>query len=634
MPKSLVRQWLQEWLRHTDATDDSVLIYHGAARPAVVPACARLVITTYGTVMSAYKAMLVAATAAAATNRAKTDASDDRTNNSSSLGCGSSNAVASDNKRSSSDMPSDVKFAAIFGTIGSASMPLWRRVVMDEAHVARGGVALPGDGYWANRKAANAKMMPALCALVARAQLSWCMTGTPFNNRVSDVCALFKLAGVAPYDNPRWWSAHQADARAISVMRDGDASTLPVMLVRDKSALSLPPLVRHDVQVEMTHEEAKVHDAIALNVAEVFDAYSKLRSKEALSMLLTLILRMRQACTHLSLLRAVRSGDASNSGGVAAGCNSSGANSSSGDGTSGSSSSSSKIDDASNSDGVAAGCNSSSSSSGANSSSGDGTSGSGSSSKMDRLRRLLADVWRADPSRGVIVFSQWTAMLDLVQHAVGGVAVAPLRIDGDTSAADRMAAVDAFQSRAVSPLLLASLHAGGLGLNLTRASVVVFMEPWYNPFVERQATDRAHRYGQRAPVVDVYHLYAANSMEDWMRALCKRKTEAARLYVGDVYVGEGGGGGDGSTFSVEEVGSLVHKYLSRIRHAPAAAAAATTPIKEDASKAVVTHQRLQCVRGGVKKKAAGRSKKRKQNTGRLQALRAQFDKERRRQRTL
>src|SRR5690606_26597808 len=99
-----------------------------------------------------------------------------------------------------------------------------------------------------------------------------------------------------------------------------------------------------------------------------------------------------------------------------------------------------------------------------------------------------------------------------------------VRLDGATR--DRGAVVERFQSESGPPVLLASLKAGGTGLNLTAADHVFIMDPWYNPATEEQAADRAHRIGQDRPV-NVYRLVARNTVEEGILELQDKKRAIA-----------------------------------------------------------------------------------------------------------
>ena len=91
--------------------------------------------------------------------------------------------------------------------------------------------------------------------------------------------------------------------------------------------------------------------------------------------------------------------------------------------------------------------------------------------------------------------------------------------------------VDRFQSPDGPPILLASLKAGGVGLNLTAADHVFILDPWWNPFVEDQAADRTHRIGQDRPV-SVYRLVAEDTVEERVLALQEKKREIANAALG------------------------------------------------------------------------------------------------------
>jgi superfamily II DNA or RNA helicase len=143
------------------------------------------------------------------------------------------------------------------------------------------------------------------------------------------------------------------------------------------------------------------------------------------------------------------------------------------------------------------------------------------SAKRDALMELLEPL--LDEGRRVLLFSQFTQMLDLIELELKARSLAFVRLDGNT--ADRAAPVIAFQSETV-PLMLISLKAGGVGLNLTAADTVIHYDPWWNPAVENQATDRAHRIGQDKPVF-VYKLVCSDTVEDKIVALQDRKSDLA-----------------------------------------------------------------------------------------------------------
>jgi superfamily II DNA or RNA helicase len=145
--------------------------------------------------------------------------------------------------------------------------------------------------------------------------------------------------------------------------------------------------------------------------------------------------------------------------------------------------------------------------------------------KLDLLLEMLPEL--IDEGRRVIVFSQFTAMLGLIEAELD---LPHLTLTGDTPVAARAEVVRRFQALEV-PLLLASLKAGGLGLNLTAADTVIHFDPWWNPAIQAQASARAHRIGQDRPVF-VYQLVVAGSIEERMLELQERKKALAEGVLG------------------------------------------------------------------------------------------------------
>jgi SNF2 family DNA or RNA helicase len=128
-------------------------------------------------------------------------------------------------------------------------------------------------------------------------------------------------------------------------------------------------------------------------------------------------------------------------------------------------------------------------------------------------------------------------------------------LDGSTPQADRQARVAAFQTGSAS-LFLISLKAGGFGLNLTAADYVIHLDPWWNPAVEAQATDRAHRIGQERPVT-VYRLITRETIEESIVELHVKKRRIAESLLD--------GGDAAGTLSADELLELVKETLSEPR---------------------------------------------------------------------
>ncbi len=148
--------------------------------------------------------------------------------------------------------------------------------------------------------------------------------------------------------------------------------------------------------------------------------------------------------------------------------------------------------------------------------------------KLDWLRVHLPDL--VSEGRRILVFSQFTEMLDLIAADLQSLGLPHLSLTGQTPASQRGDIVRRFQAREV-PLLLASLKAGGVGLNLTAADTVIHVDPWWNPAVQAQASARAHRIGQSQPVF-VYQLVAEGSIEERMLELQARKRALADGLLG------------------------------------------------------------------------------------------------------
>ena len=153
--------------------------------------------------------------------------------------------------------------------------------------------------------------------------------------------------------------------------------------------------------------------------------------------------------------------------------------------------------------------------------------------KLEVLCELLPAL--VDEGRRILVFSQFTEMLGLIATALDQLGLPYLALTGQTPPARRGEVVTRFQAREV-PILLASLKAGGLGLNLTAADTVVHVDPWWNPAAEQQATARAHRIGQTQPVF-VYKIVVEGSIEERMLELQARKSALAQGVLGEDTLG-------------------------------------------------------------------------------------------------
>lgn len=167
------------------------------------------------------------------------------------------------------------------------------------------------------------------------------------------------------------------------------------------------------------------------------------------------------------------------------------------------------------------------------------------SAKLERLMELLLEL--VGQGRKVLVFSQFTSMLSLIEDELARVGLAWTKLTGQTR--ERDAAIERFTSGAV-PIFLISLKAGGTGLNLPQADTVIHYDPWWNPAVQAQATGRAHRIGQTRQVV-VYKLVAEGTIEERILSLQERKATLAQGLL------TGAAGRDQPLFTESDVAELL-----------------------------------------------------------------------------
>lgn len=152
----------------------------------------------------------------------------------------------------------------------------------------------------------------------------------------------------------------------------------------------------------------------------------------------------------------------------------------------------------------------------------------GGSCKLDAIWQLVSQA--IDARAKVLVFSQFTSFLSLISERLDREGASYYTITGATPKRQRVELVDAYNADD-TPVFLVSLRAGGTGLNLVSASVVIHADPWWNVAVQDQATDRAHRIGQTRDVT-VYKVIAAHSIEERILALQESKSDLAERFVG------------------------------------------------------------------------------------------------------
>ncbi|MGA2692911.1 MAG: DEAD/DEAH box helicase [Opitutaceae bacterium] len=142
------------------------------------------------------------------------------------------------------------------------------------------------------------------------------------------------------------------------------------------------------------------------------------------------------------------------------------------------------------------------------------------SAKLESFREILEEA--TDGGHRLLVFSQFTSLLSLLRDELRSQGIEPCYLDGSMAPSARQVEIDRFQASPDTPVFLLSLKAGGSGLNLTAADTVVHFDPWWNPAAEAQATDRAHRIGQKR-VVTSYKLVCSGTVEEKVLALQDEK---------------------------------------------------------------------------------------------------------------
>ena len=173
----------------------------------------------------------------------------------------------------------------------------------------------------------------------------------------------------------------------------------------------------------------------------------------------------------------------------------------------------------------------------------------GGSGKIDVTVELIQDFIKE--KHKILLFSQFTSVLDSIKKVLEAEGIEYFYLDGSTKASERVQLVNEFNESNKVKIFLISLKAGGTGLNLTSADVVIHFDPWWNPAIEDQATDRAHRFGQKN-VVEVIKLIAKGSIEEKIIKLQESKKEI----INEIMSGNYTNGGFLSSLSADEIRDL------------------------------------------------------------------------------
>ena len=322
-------------------------------------------------------------------------------------------------------------------------------------------LALDEAQHIKNRQTQNAQAVKAV-----RASHRLVLTGTPVENSVLDLWSLFDFLmpgylGAADDFRERY---------EIPIMRERSAAVQarlarrlrPFVLRRLKRevATDLPEKIEQVSFCELNPEQRAVYQQVLeAGRREVLDAVNAQGLAGSRMVVLTALLRLRQICCDLRLLKSVAAESVSG--------------------------------------------------------------------KVELFKELLEEI--LDGGHRALIFSQFTSMLSLLREELSSQKIGFCYLDGSTT--DRARVVDQFQRDANVPVFLISLKAGGVGLNLTGADTVIHFDPWWNPAVEAQATDRAHRLGQKK-VVTSYKLIARGTVEEKILNLQTRKRALTQGLLG------------------------------------------------------------------------------------------------------
>ncbi|KAI6673682.1 hypothetical protein NL676_001588 [Syzygium grande] len=329
-------------------------------------------------------------------------------------------------------------------------------------------------------KNVNAQQSQAVTNLKAKRR--WAVTGTPIQNGSFDLFSLMAFLRFEPFSIKSYWQS--LIQRPLSQGNQTGLSRLQVLMAtislrrtKNKSLIGLPQKTIETCYVELSHEERELYDQMEREaksaVQECIDAGSLMRNYTTV---LGIILRLRQICISMALCPPdLKSLLPSNN-----------------------------IEDVSNNPEL-----------------------------LKKLVAVLQDAKDRNSTSKSVVYSQFRRMLLLLEEPLRSAGFKILRLDGSMNAKKRAQVIEEFgaHEQSTPTVLLASLKASGTGINLTAATTVYLLEPWWNPAVEEQAMDRVHRIGQKEDV-KIVRLIARNSIEERILELQERKKKLAREAFG------------------------------------------------------------------------------------------------------
>lgn len=327
---------------------------------------------------------------------------------------------------------------------------LWGRTVLDESHNIRNGTRAKGS-----------KCGKAAYVIGEHSKSRFCITGTPFNNRMEDLWSLCIFIGAHPYNTKSWWKQNWEKKDVMDTWNN------QFVLRRTKEDMMAPPEYT-DITVSPNLAEFKYTEKLRKIARQEFNNWVRAKNNKDNEE------RMRLQGRILALIQRLRM----------------------------TSNSFHTYDSDVSCDTIM-----------------------DSNAKVCKIVDDLDNAIFADPKNGVVVFSQFTSFLFLLERVLEEVlcGVDVYVFTGQMDQTERDDMITMFNTSRKPRVLLASLMAGGTGISLHHgSSTVMLSEPYYNPFMEQQAEERVHRLGQ-ANQVHIYRYYMKNSVETWIESIKKKK---------------------------------------------------------------------------------------------------------------
>jgi len=317
---------------------------------------------------------------------------------------------------------------------------VWEMMFMDEAHIIRNQSTIKYEACMKLQTSEDCE--------------KFCISGTPVQNKESDMIALCNFLEKPPYNRQSWWNT--ASEQQVANWR----SEMYLYISKEQCA-PLPTKTYYDNPVALIPEQALIYKAIKDRASDLVNDYFSGTVSVKFAFVLAVIMRLKQTAIHPDIMQDAPSteGPVSDSG------------------------------------------------------------------KFIEARRIIKET---PPGDKIIVFSQFTKALSLFGRYLAQDGISSLTFTGDLSSSVRESVLHKFKTEtpAKSKVLLISIQAGGVGLDITTANHVIMLEPWWNCALEAQAIDRTHRIGQKKPV-HVHRIKSTNTLEDWIFMLQRKKQAIA-----------------------------------------------------------------------------------------------------------